>query len=76
MIRINLSDEQQRELETFRRQASSKDSEKALMVLLSNNGKSVPEIALMLKRNQRTEMLRRIASTLFIYKIHQRINDR
>ena len=34
---------------------SSKDSEKALMALLSNDGKSVPEIALMLKRNQRRE---------------------
>ncbi len=54
MIKIQLSYEQQLELESFRKQASSKDSEKALMTLLSNDGKSVPEIALMLKRNQHT----------------------
>lgn len=54
MIRVDLSDEQQQELEIFRKQASSKDSEKALMVLLSNDGKSVSEIALMLKRNHHT----------------------
>ena len=35
-------------------QTSAKDSEKALMALLSNEGKSIPEIALMLKRNQHT----------------------
>jgi transposase len=54
MIRIQLSHEQHSELENFRRQASSKNSEKALMVLLSNDGKTVSEISLMLKRNQHT----------------------
>ncbi len=54
MIKIQVTKEQQLELENFRQQASSKDSEKALMALLSNDGKSVPEIALMLKRNQHT----------------------
>ena len=54
MLKIQLSNEQQLELKSFRKQASSKDSEKALMTLLSNDGKSVPEIALMLKRNQHT----------------------
>ena len=54
MIKIQLTSGQQLKLENFRKQASSKDSEKALMALLSNDGKSVPEIALMLKRNQHT----------------------
>ena len=54
MIKIQLSNEQRFKLESFRKQASSKDSEKALMTLLSNDGKSVSEIALMLKRNQHT----------------------
>ena len=54
MLKIQLSNEQQLELENYRKQASSKDSEKALMVLLSNDGKSVPEISSMLKRNQHT----------------------
>jgi len=54
MIKIQLTNEQQLKLESFRKQASSKDSEKALMALLSNDGKSVPEIASMLKRNQHT----------------------
>jgi transposase len=54
MIKIQLTDGQQKELEAFRKHASSKDSEKALMVLLSNDSKSVPEIALMLKRNHHT----------------------
>ena len=54
MIKIKLTNEQQLKLENFRKQVSSKDSEKALMVLLSNDGKSVSEIALMLKRNQHT----------------------
>ena len=54
MIRIQLSHGQRQELEDFRRQASSKDSEKALMVLLSGDGKSVPRIATTLKRNPHT----------------------
>ncbi len=54
MLKIQLSNEQQIELKNYRKQASSKDSEKALMVLLSNDGRSVAEISLMLKRNQHT----------------------
>lgn len=54
MLKIQLSNNQQIELKNYRKQASSKDSEKALMVLLSNDGRSVSEISLMLKRNQHT----------------------
>ena len=54
MLKIQLSSEQQAELKNYRKQASSKDSEKALMVLLSNDGKSVSEISSILKRNQHT----------------------
>jgi len=54
MIKILLSGEQRKELESFRRQASAKDSEKALMVLMSNGGMSVPKIASTLKRNPHT----------------------
>lgn len=54
MLKIRLSKEQKAELEAFRKQASSKDSEKALMILMSNDGKGVPEIAKMLKRNPHT----------------------
>jgi len=54
MIRIHLSQEAQEELESFRRQASSKDSEKALMILMSSEGQSVPQIARILKRNPHT----------------------
>jgi len=54
MLRVNLSKEEQDELESFRKHASSKDSEKALIILLSNDGKTVPEIAQTLKRNPHT----------------------
>ena len=54
MIKIRLSDSQREELNRFRRQASSKDSEKALMVLMSADGLSVPQIAVTLKRNPHT----------------------
>jgi transposase len=54
MIRVQLSERQQEELIKFRRQASSKDAEKALMILMSTEGKSVPQIANSLKRNQHT----------------------
>ncbi len=54
MIKVYLSAEQRVELETFRRQASSKDSEKALMVLLNAEGLPVPRIAQTLKRNPHT----------------------
>lgn len=54
MIRVHLTAEQTAELEKFRHQASSKDSEKALMVLLSADGKSVNDISTVLKRNPHT----------------------
>lgn len=54
MLKVKLSKEQQVELDSYRKQASSKDSEKALMILLSNDGKTVPEIAQTLKRNPHT----------------------
>ena len=54
MIKISLSYEQRKELEKFRRQASSKDSEKALMVLMNADGMSVPQISRVIKRNPHT----------------------
>ncbi len=51
---MQLSDNQRMELENFRRQASSKDSEKALMVLMNAEGRSVPLIARLLKRHPHT----------------------
>jgi len=54
MIRVQLSDNQRMELKNFRRQASSKDSEKALMVLMNAEGRSVPLIARLLKRHPHT----------------------
>lgn len=54
MIRVVLSDEAKKELEDFRIQAGSKDSEKALMVLLSNDKKTPEEIANNLKRHPHT----------------------
>ena len=54
MIKVAIDKAQQNELERFRALASSKDSEKALMVLLSAEGQSVPRIAKTLKRNPHT----------------------
>jgi len=54
MIKVLINKEQQKELERFRTLASSKDSEKALMVLLNSEGKKVAEIAKTLKRNPHT----------------------
>ena len=54
MIKVSINTEQQKELERFRTLASSKDSEKALMVLLSSEGKKVSQIAKTLKRNPHT----------------------
>jgi len=57
MLKVKLNEQKRRELEDFRRQASSKDSEKALIILLCNDGKSVQEIAGMLERNPHTVRL-------------------
>ena len=54
MIKVSIYNEQRKELEQFRALASSKDSEKCLMVLLSSEGKKVFQIAEMLKRNPHT----------------------
>ncbi|MCK5488214.1 MAG: IS630 family transposase [Desulfobacterales bacterium] len=54
MIKVSINAEQQKELERFRTLASSKDSEKALMVLLSSEGENVSQIAKTLKRNPHT----------------------
>ncbi len=54
MIKVSINKEQQKELKRFRSLASSKDSEKALMVLLSSEGKTVAQIAESLKRNPHT----------------------
>ena len=54
MIRVDLSETDKRQLENLRRQASAKDSEKILMVLLNAEGKSPPEIGNMLKRHAHT----------------------
>lgn len=54
MIKVSLNKEQQKELKQFRSLASSGDSEKALMVLLSSDGKKVSQIAKILKRNPHT----------------------
>lgn len=54
MIKVSINKEQQKELERFRALASSKNSEKGLMVLLSSEGKKVSQIAGMLKRNPHT----------------------
>ncbi len=54
MIKVSIDTEQQKELERFRALASSKDSEKALMVLLSSEGKNVSQISKALKRNPHT----------------------
>jgi len=54
MIKVSITKEQQKELKQFRSLASSKDSEKALMVLLSSEGEKVSHIAKTLKRNPHT----------------------
>ena len=54
MIKVSITKEQQKELVQFRKLASSKDSEKALMVLLSSEGQKVSQIAKTLKRNPHT----------------------
>jgi transposase len=54
MIQAKLSDDAKRELEEYRGQASSKNSEKALMVLMSGAGKSAVEISRILKRHPHT----------------------
>ena len=54
MIKIHLSDVQRKQLDRFRSQASAKDSEKALMVIMSSDGDTVKQIARTLRRNPHT----------------------
>ena len=54
MIKVSMNKKQQKDIERFRSLASSKDSEKALMVLLSSDGKKISQIAETLKRNPHT----------------------
>ena len=54
MIKVSINNIQQKELERFRALASSKNSEKGLMVLLNSEGKTVSQIAETLKRNPHT----------------------
>lgn len=54
MIRIEISDEQKKELETIRSTGSSANAERALMVLLNADGESPPAIAERLKRHPHT----------------------
>ncbi len=54
MIRIKLDKDQRVEIEKFRHQASTKDSEKALMVLMNADGKNVSEVSTILRRNPHT----------------------
>mmetsp|Transcript_22036 Transcript_22036/g.10413 ORF Transcript_22036/g.10413 Transcript_22036/m.10413 type:complete len:174 (-) Transcript_22036:98-619(-) len=54
MISVQLTPEQRTELKQICCQASSKDSEKALMVLMSADGRNVKEISAALKRNPHT----------------------
>lgn len=54
MIRVTLTDEQRNELEAYRSTSKSENAERALMVLLSAEGKSPPEIARHLKRHHHT----------------------
>jgi transposase len=54
MIKVSITKKQQKELVQFRSVASSENSEKALMVLLSSEGEKVSQIAKALKRNPHT----------------------
>ncbi len=54
MIQVKLRDDVKVELTEYRGQASSTNSEKALMVLMNDNGKSAVEISRILKRHPHT----------------------
>lgn len=54
MIRVKLNKDQRVEIEKFRHQASTKDSEKALMVLMNADGRNVSEVSALLRRNPHT----------------------
>lgn len=54
MIRVQLTENQRQELEKYRGQSSSNNSEKAFMVLLNSEGKSAVNIGKQLRRNPHT----------------------
>jgi transposase-like protein len=54
MIRIKLTDEEKMVLERYRSQTSSENSEKALIVIMSSEGRNPVEIARSLKRHPHT----------------------
>lgn len=54
MIQIKISDKEKRQLEEYRGQASSENSEKALMVIMNSESMSPVKIAQILKRNPHT----------------------
>ena len=54
MIKVSINSNERNELEQFLRLSSSKNSEKALMVLLCSEGQKVDHIARALKRNLHT----------------------
>jgi transposase len=54
MVKISITSDECKELGQFRRLSSSKDSEKALMILLCSEGRKVDQIATSLKRNPHT----------------------
>ena len=72
MIRIQLTEEKKKQLEYYRGQASSKNSEKALMMIKSSEGKSPKEIAEILKRSTHTirKWLKRSSSEKHKILIH------
>jgi len=57
MIFVQLTEDEKTELEVIRKQASSRNSEKSLMVLMNNEKKSPVKIATLLKRNPHTVRL-------------------
>ncbi len=54
MIKVQLDSNEREKLEKIRKRSSSRDSERLLMVLLSNEGYSPPKIGEILKRNPHT----------------------
>jgi transposase len=54
MIKVQLNSNERDKLEKIRKRSSSRDSERLLMVLLSNEGCSPPKIGEILKRNPHT----------------------
>ena len=54
MIRVQLKDEERKQLVEYRQRASAENSERALMVLMNYDGASADKIAETLKRHPHT----------------------